>query len=144
MKCVDDDFNEVPAGTPGELAVRGPQVMAGYWRRPDETAKVMRGDWILTGDIATMDEDGYFSIVDRRKDMILVSGFNVFPNEVEAALVKMPGVKEARWSACQTARLAKRPRPSSYAATRPYGRGSAGLLQAASHGLQGAEIRRIP
>ncbi|CAM5762650.1 long-chain-fatty-acid--CoA ligase [Labrys miyagiensis] len=94
-KCVDDDFNEVPPGMPGELAVRGAQVMAGYWRRPDETAKVMRGEWILTGDIATMDEAGYFRIVDRRKDMILVSGFNVFPNEVEDILVKMPGVKEA-------------------------------------------------
>ncbi|GLS20062.1 long-chain-fatty-acid--CoA ligase [Labrys miyagiensis] len=95
VTCVDDDFNEVPPGTPGELAVRGPQVMTGYWRRPDETAKVMRGEWILTGDIATMDETGYFRIVDRRKDMILVSGFNVFPNEVEDVLVKMPGVKEA-------------------------------------------------
>jgi long-chain acyl-CoA synthetase len=94
-KCVDDDFNEVPSGTPGELAVRGAQVMAGYWRRPDETVKVMRGEWILTGDIAIMDEAGYFRIVDRRKDMILVSGFNVFPNEVEDVLVKMPGVKEA-------------------------------------------------
>jgi long-chain acyl-CoA synthetase len=94
-KCVDDDFNEVPSGTPGELAVRGAQVMAGYWRRPDETIKVMRGEWILTGDIAVMDEAGYFRIVDRRKDMILVSGFNVFPNEVEDVLVKMPGVKEA-------------------------------------------------
>jgi long-chain acyl-CoA synthetase len=95
VRCVDDDFNEVPPGVPGELAVRGAQVMAGYWRRPDETAKVMRGDWLLTGDIATMDEDGYFRIVDRRKDMILVSGFNVFPNEVEDVLVKMVGVKEA-------------------------------------------------
>ena len=95
VKCVDDDFNEVALGLPGELAVRGPQVMAGYWRRPDETAKVMRGEWILTGDIAVMDQAGYFRIVDRRKDMILVSGFNVFPNEVEDVLAKMPGIKEA-------------------------------------------------
>ena len=68
--------------------------MVGYWRRPDETAKVMRGDWLLTGDIGIMDESGYFRIVDRRKDMILVSGFNVYPNEVEDVLAKMPGVKE--------------------------------------------------
>ncbi|MDQ0391236.1 AMP-binding protein [Labrys monachus] len=95
VKCVDEDFNEVPAGTPGELAVRGAQVMAGYWRYSDETAKVMRGDWILTGDIATMDPDGYFRIVDRRKDMILVSGFNVFPNEVEDVLARLPGIREA-------------------------------------------------
>jgi len=95
VKCVDEDFNEVPAGTPGELAVRGAQVMAGYWRHREETAKVMRGDWILTGDIATMDPDGYFRIVDRRKDMILVSGFNVFPNEVEDVLARMPGIREA-------------------------------------------------
>src|SRR4051794_14224580 len=94
MRCVDDGFNEVPPGQPGELACRGPQVMAGYWRRPDETAKVMRGDWLLTGDIATMDADGYFRIVDRRKDMILVSGFNVFPNEIEDVLVRLHGIKE--------------------------------------------------
>jgi long-chain acyl-CoA synthetase len=94
LKCVDENFHEVPPGEPGELACRGPQVMAGYWRRPDETAKVMRGDWLLTGDIAVMDEDGYFRIVDRRKDMILVSGFNVFPNEAEDVIAKLPGVKE--------------------------------------------------
>jgi long-chain acyl-CoA synthetase len=94
IKCVDDAFNEVAVGQPGELACRGPQVMAGYWRRPEETAQVMRGDWLLTGDIATMDEDGYFRIVDRRKDMILVSGFNVFPNEVEEVLSRLEGVRE--------------------------------------------------
>ncbi|MGH6644319.1 MAG: AMP-binding protein, partial [Bradyrhizobium sp.] len=94
LKCVDDAFNEVPLGQPGELAARGPQVMAGYWRRPDETAMVMRGEWLLTGDIATMDESGFFRIVDRRKDMILVSGFNVFPNEIEDVLAKLVGVKE--------------------------------------------------
>jgi long-chain acyl-CoA synthetase len=69
--------------------------MAGYWRRPDETAKVMTADgFFRTGDIATMDPDGYFRIVDRKKDMVLVSGFNVFPNEVEDCLMRLPGVKE--------------------------------------------------
>jgi long-chain acyl-CoA synthetase len=82
-------------GTPGELAVKGPQVMAGYWQRPDETAKVMTiGGYFRTGDIATMDERGYFKIVDRKKDMILVSGFNVYPNEVEDVVTQMPGVLE--------------------------------------------------
>jgi long-chain acyl-CoA synthetase len=94
IRCVDEAFHEVALGEPGELAARGPQVMAGYWRNPGETAKVMRGEWLLTGDIATMDEEGYIRIVDRRKDMILVSGFNVFPNEVEDVLAKLDGVKE--------------------------------------------------
>ena len=95
LKLLDDDGNEVPAGTPGEIAIRGPQVMAGYWQRPDETAKVMTADgFFRTGDIGTVDERGYFKIVDRKKDMILVSGFNVYPNEVEDVVSLMPGVLE--------------------------------------------------
>ena len=92
---LDDSGNEVPAGTPGEIAIRGPQVMAGYWQRPDETAKVMTADgFFRTGDIGIVDERGYFKIVDRKKDMILVSGFNVYPNEVEDVITQMPGVLE--------------------------------------------------
>ena len=79
---------------PGEIAVRGPQVMSGYWQQPEETAKVFRDGWFLTGDIATFDDEGYVAIVDRKKDMILVSGFNVYPNEVEAVIAEHPGVKE--------------------------------------------------
>jgi long-chain acyl-CoA synthetase len=94
VRIVDDQGNEVATGQPGELAVRGPQVMAGYWQRPDETAKVFRDGWFLTGDIATFDPDGYLAIVDRKKDMILVSGFNVYPNEVEAVIAEHPGVKD--------------------------------------------------
>jgi long-chain acyl-CoA synthetase len=94
VRIVDDQGNEVATGQPGELAVRGPQVMAGYWQRPDETAKVFRDGWFLTGDIATFDQDGYIAIVDRKKDMILVSGFNVYPNEVEAVIAEHPGVKD--------------------------------------------------
>jgi long-chain acyl-CoA synthetase len=90
----DDDGNEVPAGQPGELCCRGPQVMAGYWNRPDETEKVMKNGWLRTGDIATVDEQGFFKIVDRKKDMILVSGFNVYPNEVEEVIASHPGVLE--------------------------------------------------
>ncbi|WP_084572603.1 AMP-binding protein [Methylocapsa aurea] len=94
LKCVDDQGREVPVGEPGELIARGPQIMAGYWKQPEETKNALRGGWLFTGDIATMDSEGYFTIVDRRKDMILVSGFNVYPNEVEAVLAKLPGVKE--------------------------------------------------
>ena len=95
LKLLDDDGNEVPMGQRGEIAIRGPQVMAGYWQRPDETAKVMTADgFFRTGDIGPVDERGYFKIVDRKKDMILVSGFNVYPNEVEDVLTLMPGVLE--------------------------------------------------
>ncbi len=95
LKLLDDDGNEVPAGERGEIAIKGPQVMAGYWQRPDETAKVMTPDgFFRSGDIGTVDEKGYFKIVDRKKDMILVSGFNVYPNEVEDVLTQMPGVLE--------------------------------------------------
>ena len=96
IALLDDDGREAPMGTPGEIAIRGPQVMAGYWQRPDETAKVMTADgFFRTGDIGVVDERGYFRIVDRKKDMILVSGFNVYPNEVEDVLTQMPGVLEA-------------------------------------------------
>ncbi len=95
MKLIDDDGKEVPLGEPGEIAIKGPQVMAGYWQRPDETAKVMTSDgFFRTGDIGVVDERGYFKIVDRKKDMILVSGFNVYPNEVEDVIGNMPGVLE--------------------------------------------------
>ena len=95
LTLLDDDGLEVPVGSVGEIAIRGPQVMAGYWQRPDETAKVMTADgFFRTGDIGVMDERGYFRIVDRKKDMILVSGFNVYPNEVEDVLSQLPGVLE--------------------------------------------------
>ena len=87
---------EVGPGLAGEIAIKGPQVMAGYWQRPDETAKVMTADgFFRTGDVGMVDERGYFRIVDRKKDMILVSGFNVYPNEVEDVITQMPGVLEA-------------------------------------------------
>ena len=93
VTLLDDEGREVAPGGAGELAIRGPQVMAGYWQRPDETARVMTADgWLRSGDIATMDERGHFRIVDRKKDLILVSGFNVYPNEVEDVLAQMPGV----------------------------------------------------
>ena len=92
---LDDEGNEAPLGQRGEICIRGPQVMAGYWQRPDETAKVMTADgFFRTGDIGEVDERGYFKIVDRKKDMILVSGFNVYPNEVEDVIALIPGVLE--------------------------------------------------
>ena len=95
LKCLDDDGNEVPLGQPGEIAIHGPQVMAGYWQRPDETAKVMTPDgYFKSGDIGIMDARGYFKIVDRKKDMVLVSGFNVYPNEVEDVVAQLAGVLE--------------------------------------------------
>ncbi len=94
VKLLDDDGNEVPMGEPGELCCFGPQVMQGYWQRPDETQKVLSKGWLKTGDVAVADKDGFFKIVDRKKDMILVSGFNVYPNEVEEAVASHPGVLE--------------------------------------------------
>ncbi|WP_081961165.1 AMP-binding protein [Aquabacterium sp. NJ1] len=92
---LDDAGRELPTGAAGELAVRGPQVMAGYWQRPDETAKVMTPDGFMrTGDICVMDERGYIKLIDRKKDMIKVSGFNVYPNEIEDMVSLMPGVRE--------------------------------------------------
>jgi long-chain acyl-CoA synthetase len=92
----DDDGNALPLGGVGEICIRGPQVMRGYWMRPEETAKVMLpGGWLRTGDVGHMDDHGRTFIEDRKKDMILVSGFNVYPNEVEAVVAQMPGVLEA-------------------------------------------------
>ncbi|MEL6839432.1 MAG: AMP-binding protein [Pseudomonadota bacterium] len=94
VKCVDEDGVDVPVGESGELIAKGPQIMQGYWKKPEETAKTIQNGWLLTGDIAIMEPDGYFRIVDRKKDMILVSGFNVYPNEIEDVLAAHPGVNE--------------------------------------------------
>ncbi|MDO1447919.1 AMP-binding protein [Rhodocytophaga aerolata] len=94
LKIVKVDGTEAAIGERGEIWAKGPQVMPGYWNRPDETAMVLEDGWFKTGDIGIMDEDGYFKIVDRKKDMILVSGFNVYPNEIEDVVAKHPGVLE--------------------------------------------------
>jgi len=98
----DDSFNELPVWTgagdiekhTGELCIRGPQVMKGYWNNPEETAKVLQDGWLKTGDIGHLDAEGYVTITDRKKDMILVSGFNVYPNEIESVIATHPGVLE--------------------------------------------------
>ena len=94
VKLIDDEGEEVPAGEPGELCVKGPQVMLGYWQRPDATDEILQDGWLRTGDIAVMDEEGFMRIVDRKKDMILVSGFNVYPNEIEDVVMQHSGVLE--------------------------------------------------
>ncbi len=95
VRIIDDQDNEVTPGEPGELCIRGPQVMAGYWQRPDATLEVLKNGWLHTGDIVTVDNEGFIRIVDRKKDMILVSGFNVYPNEIEDVLMQHPKIREA-------------------------------------------------
>jgi long-chain acyl-CoA synthetase len=95
MKVVDEDDAEVPQGEVGEIVVRGHNVMKGYWEKPEATAEAMRGGWFHTGDMATVDEDGYFFIVDRKKDMIIRGGYNVYPREVEEILYEHPKIREA-------------------------------------------------
>jgi long-chain acyl-CoA synthetase len=91
----DDDGRDLPTGTTGELCIRGPNVMRGYWNQPEETAKTIRDGWLYTGDIGHRDADGYYYITDRKKDMLLVNGINVYPREVEEVIYQFPGVKEA-------------------------------------------------
>jgi long-chain acyl-CoA synthetase len=95
LKIVDDAGNPVAGGEPGEVCIKGPQVMRGYWNKPEETERVLRDGWLFTGDVARMDADGYFFIVDRKKDVIITSGFNVYPREVEEILFEHPAVLEA-------------------------------------------------
>ena len=94
IRLVDDNGQDVPVGEPGELWVKGPQVMLGYWQRPDATDEVLKDGWLATGDIVTVDDMGFVRVVDRKKDMILVSGFNVYPNEIEDVVSQHPKVLE--------------------------------------------------
>ncbi len=95
MKVVDDDGNPVDQGDVGEIVIRGHNVMKGYWNRPDATEESIRDGWFHSGDMATVDEDGYFFIVDRKKDMIIRGGYNVYPREIEEVLYEHPAVREA-------------------------------------------------
>lgn len=95
MKVVDEDDNEVAQGEVGEIVIRGHNIMKGYWQRPDATAEAMRGGWFHSGDMARVDEDGYFFIVDRKKDLIIRGGYNVYPREVEEVLYEHPKIREA-------------------------------------------------
>jgi long-chain acyl-CoA synthetase len=95
MKVVDEDGNDLPTGEVGEIVIKGHNVMKGYWNKPEATAEVMRGGWFHSGDMAKVDEDGYFFIVDRKKDMIIRGGYNVYPREIEEVLYEHPAVREA-------------------------------------------------
>ncbi len=95
VRLVDDDDNDVTQGEPGEVLLRGPFVMKGYWNREEATEEVMRGGWFHTGDVGTVDDDGYYFIVDRKKDMIIRGGYNVYPRELEEVLYGHPAVREA-------------------------------------------------
>jgi long-chain acyl-CoA synthetase len=95
MRVVDGGDHEVPPGEVGEIVIRGPNVMKGYWQRPEATAEAIRGGWFHSGDLARVDEDGYFYIVDRKKDMIIRGGYNVYPREIEEVLYEHPAVAEA-------------------------------------------------
>jgi long-chain acyl-CoA synthetase len=95
VRLLDEDGDVVEEGDPGEIHVRGPNVFAGYWNRPDASAEVLEGEWLKTGDVAYEDDEGYLFLVDRKKDLIIVSGFNVFPKEVEDAIETHPAVEEA-------------------------------------------------
>ena len=111
VSLLDDDGHEVPTGQPGELCVRGPLVMKGYWNKPTETSRALDGDWLHTGDVARQDENGFLTIVDRKKDMIISGGFNVFPREVEdvisshpsVATVAVVGTPDDKWGEAVTA-----------------------------------------
>ena len=142
----DDDGKDLPLGEVGEICIRGPQVMAGYWNRPDETAKVMTPDgFFKSGDMGFMDEKGYTKIVDRKKDMILVSGFNVYPNELEEVVAQHPGVLEVAAIGVPDEHSGEVPKlfvvkkdpDLTDEALRD-------LLQGEPHRLQAAEIHRVP
>jgi long-chain acyl-CoA synthetase len=95
MRAVDGEDHEVPQGEVGEIVIRGPNVMKGYWQRPEATAEAIRDGWFHTGDLARVDSDGYFYIVDRKKDLIIRGGYNVYPREIEEVLYEHPAVAEA-------------------------------------------------
>jgi fatty-acyl-CoA synthase len=114
---LDDNGDEVEQGQPGELCVRGTLVMKGYWNKPEETTQALEGDWLHTGDIAREDENGFLTIVDRKKDMIVSGGFNVFPREIEDVLSTHPavaavaviGTPDEKWGEAVTAVIVPRP-----------------------------------
>jgi long-chain acyl-CoA synthetase len=92
---IENGIEEVPQGKPGEITMKGPLIMQGYWNNPGETAGQLKNGWLYTGDIAIRDEDGYFFIVDRKKDMIIAGGFNIYPREIDEVLFQNPKVQDA-------------------------------------------------
>jgi long-chain acyl-CoA synthetase len=109
MSVQDESGKVLGANETGEICVRGGNVMMGYWNQPEETRKVMRGDWLLTGDVGHRDADGYYYITDRKKDMLIVNGINVYPREIEEVIYHFPGVKEAAVIGVPDARRGEQP-----------------------------------
>lgn len=109
MSVQDDDGNHLPPGHVGEICVRGGNVMLGYWNQPEETARTLRNGWLLTGDVGYCDPDGFYYITDRKKDMLLVNGINVYPREIEEVLYQFPGVREAAVIGVPDARKGEHP-----------------------------------
>jgi long-chain acyl-CoA synthetase len=142
----DDDNKDVPLGQPGEICIKGPQVMKGYWQRPEETARsIDAGGFFHTGDVGVMDEQGFIRIVDRKKDMILVSGFNVYPNEIEQVVAMHPGVLEVAAIGVPDEHSGEVPKlfvvkkdPRAHRGADPR------VLQGQAHRLQAPEARRVP
>ena len=142
----DDATKLVPIGQPGELAIAGPQVFSGYWGREDQEGVFTADGYVLTGDVAVMDEDGYFSIVDRKKELIIAGGFNIYPSEVEEVLFTLAGVagRRRRGGARQVPRRdgqgvrGEGPGREAHRGRRDRS------LRGVAHGLQGAEARRVP
>ena len=110
VRCFDDNDEEVPRGTRGEIVIRGTNVMKGYYKRPEATAEAFRNGWFHTGDIGIQDDEGYFSIVDRKKDMILRGGYNVYPRQLEEVIITHPAVSLCAVIGVPDDRLAKRSR----------------------------------
>ena len=146
MRCVDEHDNPLPPGERGEVVVRGPNVMKGYYGRPEATAEAMRGGWFRTGDIGQFDADGYLSIVDRKKDMILRGGFNVYPREIEEVLMTHPAVAMTAVIGVPDARLGEEVkavvvrRPGAAVTEDEIG----GLVPRADGGLQVPADHRVP
>jgi long-chain acyl-CoA synthetase len=109
MSIRDETGVELPAGATGEICIRGGNVMKGYWNQPEETARVLRDGWLYTGDVGHRDADGFYYITDRKKDMLLVNGINVYPREIEEVLYRFPGIKEAAVVGVPDARKGEQP-----------------------------------
>jgi len=109
LSVQDEEGRHLPTGTTGEICVRGGNVMVGYWNAPEATHQAMRRGWLLTGDVGHCDADGYFYITDRKKDMLIVNGINVYPREIEEVLYQIPGVKEAAVVGMPDARRGEQP-----------------------------------
>jgi long-chain acyl-CoA synthetase len=143
LKILDEQDREVPHGAWGEICIQGPGVMKGYWGKPEETARAIRGGWLHSGDIGTMDDEGYVSIVDRVKDMINVSGFKVWPAEVEQALYRHPAVREVAVYGVSDPPRARRWAAISARGHDGHRRGDHRVLSRPHGGVQGAGQRRV-